>query len=371
MCVHFAAHGLFSYSYAIYDAILPANGGIRELLICARFGRRADRWFARKVPPRGWLGARWSEIMTYLIVLMGNRHGPGFPRPQFIDPENVQPILDWVLDERRRGKNCCIRSSASNAARIARAARDKGISLEGTKFRVSGEPFTAAKRDAIERAGARAIPSYGFEGGGIGLGCVNPAYLDDLHVDLSKFALIAHPHSLEAAPGVHPLLVTTLDELTPRFYLNIALGDYATLMERQCGCALEAVGMTRHIHHIRSYEKFTTEGMNYFYGDLFDLLEKALPAEFGGGPGDYQLCEEEEVNGQTRLTLMIHPQVGDVSEEKVLGRVLDALGRGSPANDFQSKIWKSAGTLKIRRQIPIASARGKIQPLRISRPASG
>jgi hypothetical protein len=366
-CLLLAAHDLFSHSHAVYDAILPSNGGVRELLFYCRLGLRAERWFARRVPARTWLGARLNEAMTYLIVFGGNRFGPGFPRPEFIEPHNVQPILDWIVENRRRGKACCIRSTASNAAAIARSAWEKGISLEGTKFRVSGEPFTEAKRDAIERVGARAIPAYGFEGGGIGHGCVNPAYIDDLHVDTSRLALISRPEPLEIAPAIHPLLVTTLDDSDPRFYLNVDLGDYAELEERACGCALEKFGLTRHIHHIRSYEKFTTEGMNYFYGDLFEFLERTLPSEFGGGPGDYQLVEEEEANGQTRLTLVIHPRVGAVSEEKALARLLEALGHGSRGNDFQSKIWQTAGTLKIRRRIPFASARGKILPLHASR----
>jgi hypothetical protein len=367
MCVFFSAHDLFSSSYAVYDAILPANGGVRDLLVRSGFGLGAERWFARTVPQDSRLGSAWNLLMTYLIVLLGNFFGPGLPRPRFVDPENVQPILDWVLKEKRRGKSCCIRSTASNAARIARAAWEQGVSLERTTFFVSGEPFTEAKRDAIERAGAKGIIGYGFEGGAIAFGCVNPAYIDEMHLDSSKLALIARPHPLAAAPEIHPLLVTTFDEPGPKFYLNVELGDYGALSDRRCGCPMEAVGFTRHIHGIRSYEKFTAEGMNYFYGDLFELLEKTLPAEFGGGPGDYQLVEEEDAAGQTRLMLAIHPRVGDLSEQKVFTTVLAALAEGSPANDFQSKIWQTAGTLKIRRQVPFVTARGKILPLHISR----
>jgi hypothetical protein len=144
-------------------------------------------------------------------------------------------------------------------------------------------------------------------------------------------------------------------------------GDYATFSERSCGCALEKAGLRLHLHRIRSYEKFTSEGMNYFYGDLFDLLEKTLPAEFGGGPGDYQLVEEEDTNGQTRLTLVVHPQVGSVEDRKLLSRLQDGLGWGSRGNRFQAKIWQAVGTLRVRRAIPHASPRGKILPLHILR----
>lgn len=51
----------------------------------------------------------------------------------------------------------------------------------------------------------------------------------------------------------------------------------------------------------------TGEGMNYSAGCLFDLLETQIPSEFRGGPGDYQLVEEEDERGQTRLTLLVHP----------------------------------------------------------------
>lgn len=367
LCVFYAAHDLFSHSGAVYDAVLPSNGGIRELLVCSGFGYRLDRWFARRVPSHHWLGARCSEALTYLVVMMGNAFGPGFPRPEFIESENVGPILDWFIQERRRGKPCLIRLTPSNAARIARAAWDKSVSLEGVKFRVGGEPFTEAKRDAIARVGAMAIPSYGFEAGVLGFACVHPADLDDLHVDLSRFALVERPEPLDYAHEIRPFLVTTLDEVSPQFYLNLDIGDHGAIVERRCGCPLEALGMPRHIQRIRSHEKFTSEGMNYFYADLLELLEKALPSEFGGGPGDYQLVEAEDSGGQTRLVLIVHPQVGRVQEESLLTRLHGALARGSRANEFQSRVWKDAGTVIVKREIPLASARGKILPLRFSR----
>ena len=368
-CVFYAAHGLFSHSGAVYDAILPANGGVRELLVCSRFGYRLDRWFARRVPSHHWIGARRNEAMTYLIVMMGKAFGPGFPLPEFIDVENVGPILDWMVEERSRGRSCLIRLTPSNAARIARTAREKGVSLEGVKFRIGGEPFTEAKHDVIARAGAAAIPSYGFEAGVIGFACVHPDHLDDLHIDSSKFALVERPEPLDYAPDIHPFLVTTLDEASPQFYLNVDVGDHGIIMERRCGCLLETLGMARHVHQIRSHEKFTSEGMNYFYGEIFDLLEKALPAEFGGGPGDYQLFEEEDAGGQTRLVLIVHPHVGSLQEEKLIKTLHGALARGSRANEFQTRVWTDAGTVIVKRQIPLASARGKILPLRFSRNA--
>jgi hypothetical protein len=122
-----------------------------------------------------------------------------------------------------------------------------------------------------------------------------------------------------------------------------------------------------HIHGVRSYEKFTSEGMNYFYGDLFDLFEKILPSEFGGGPGDYQLVEEEDDNGQTRLSLLVHPRLGDLDEDRLLLRLKETLAQGAKSSRFMANVWQSAGTFRIRRQTPYASRRGKILPLHVLR----
>jgi hypothetical protein len=48
--VFFSAHDLLSYAHAVYDGILPAGGGLNYLLVYAKLGVPADRWFARKIP---------------------------------------------------------------------------------------------------------------------------------------------------------------------------------------------------------------------------------------------------------------------------------------------------------------------------------
>ena len=109
----------------------------------------------------------------------------------------------------------------------------------------------------------------------------------------------------------------------------------------------------------------TSEGMNYSGSELFELLEDVFPSEFGGGPGDYQLVEEEDDRGQTRLTLLIHPEIGDVDETKLLLRLQQGLAQGSRNHRFVSRIWQDAGTFRIRREAPYTSARGKTLPLYI------
>jgi hypothetical protein len=217
--------------------------------------------------------------------------------------------------------------------------------------------------------GAAAAPQYGFsDGGSVGMGCGNPLVPDDVQVNQHTFAVIPHPRPLnrDGAP-IRPLLYTTLLPMDPRQLLNVENGDYGILEERDCGCALGKVGLTQHLHRIRSYEKFTSEGMNYFYGDLYDLFEKILPLEFGGGPGDYQLVEEEDENGQTQLTLRVHPDVSNLDEAALIRRLQQELAKGLWGREFQTKIWQDAGTFRIRREAPHSGARGKILPLHMAR----
>lgn len=157
----------------------------------------------------------------------------------------------------------------------------------------------------------------------------------------------------------------SLHSFVPRFLFNVENGDYANLIERDCGCPLQKVGFTQHIHAVRSFEKMTSQGMNYSSSHLFELLEDTIPSEFGGGPGDYQLVEEEDSTGQTRLTLLVHPEIRNLNDKKLLRRLQEGLAQGSRNHRFISKIWQDADVLRLLRAIPHASARGKILPLYI------
>lgn len=369
MAVFLSAHDLHSYAHAVYDGTLPASAGMNNLLLYAKAGLATNRWFARKIPGNTWLESPYYLLATHVIVLAGKRFGPGFPRPEFIDIQDVHRIVRWVGEQGRKGHRCCITAAASNAIRVARVAWEMSASLSGTKFIMSGEPFTESKRQLLERVGGSGTGRYAYGGGmNIGFGCARGRHTDDVHVNEHLLALLAHPEPLPSTgPQIHPLMCTTLNPLSPRMLLNVQNGDYAALERRECGCALGTVGLTLHVSRIRSFEKFTSEGTNYFYGDLFPLFEEILPAEFGGSPGDYQLVEEEDGAGQTRLTVVVHPQVGALSEERLLSRLREALAEGSKGNRIMAGIWRSAGTLRVRRDVPHASPRGKILPLHIPR----
>ncbi|HEY1371103.1 MAG TPA: hypothetical protein VGH50_01425 [Candidatus Binatia bacterium] len=365
----FSAHDLWKKAHALYDAILPSGSGLRNLLMNAKLGVHAERWFARRVPDKSGAGAWYNYLATHFIVAIARRNGACFPRPEFIDIGDLTAIVRWISAKRSEGRGCSIKTTGSNAARVAQAAEAMSESLQGVTFICGSEPFTEAKRDVILRTGATATPHYGFvTGGSVGYGCGRPIHTDEIHVNRHTMALIAAPDGYPLRGGsIRPFLFTSLLASDPRLLFNVENGDYGILEERHCGCAMERAGLTLHLHGIRSYEKFTSEGMNFFYGDLFEIFEKQLPAEFGGGPGDYQLAEEEDGDGRTRLTLRVDPKVGELDEARLIARLRQHLGAGSWQKEFQVRVWDNAGTFRIARVAPHASPRGKILPLELSR----
>ncbi|HEY6199563.1 MAG TPA: hypothetical protein VI231_13200 [Candidatus Binatia bacterium] len=368
-CIFYDAHGLFLSSHAVYDAAVPAGAGIRTILNRTKAGIPMDKWFAREVPtPDGFV--KYSSAMTsFVVVALAKLFGPGAALPETVHHEDLTPIVDWFTRTRAQGRACCLKTSSSNAVRVAQAAARAGISLAGMTFHVGGEPFTESKHAVLQRAGASAVTDYAFEGGGLtGVGCANPAYLDEVHLLHPHMVAIRRPHPIILGDSsVYPLLCTTLHSGYGSLLFNVENGDYGVLESRDCGCALERVGLKFHLHHIRSYEKFTSEGMNYSYGDLYEFVERTLPSEFGGSIGDYQIAEEEDEAGQTRLTLRVDPKLGAIDEGKLLARLRAELGRGAWNNEFQAREWAKAGTLRVRREAPVASARGKILPLEMQK----
>ncbi len=123
-------------------------------------------------------------------------------------------------------------------------------------------------------------------------------------------------------------------------------------------------GYTRHVHTIRSFDKLTGEGMTFVGADLFDLMEAVLPQRFGGAAGDYQLVEEQDAEGLTRYALLVSPEVGTVDDSEVIAVFLDGLAAKRKHYRYMATAWRDAGLLRVERQRPIVTGRGKVFPFR-------
>jgi hypothetical protein len=196
--------------------------------------------------------------------------------------------------------------------------------------------------------------------GRVGIPCAAPAAVDDLHLMTDKVSVLVRPRSSGAEGDA--LYFTGLRPSAPKLMINVETDDYATLEDRECGCAIGELGYARHLHGIRSYEKLTSEGMTFHGTEVVTLVEETLPARFGGGPTDYQLVDQVDA-AVPAVAIVVSPGVGEVDEAEVVRVVHEAIEQSGAGPALASAVWRDGGTLRVVRREPFATAPGKVLPI--------
>jgi hypothetical protein len=364
------AHGLLDFPTAIWLGILPDGTGVNSVLLRAHCGQVPWKWFS-PITSRYLRSSLKNRLATQAIVVMGRLFGVPIPSPESVRLDQAGVIARWVADTLKAHSTCLFSTHVSMALRVCIAAREEGLDLTGAVFWGGGEPPTPAKVREITRTGARWVPIYPFsEAGYVGVGCARPADSNDLHFLKDALALIQYPRWVPGSEiTVHAFNFTSLLPSAPKLLLNVESDDYGVIETRHCGCPLESYGFTEHLRHVHSFRKLTGEGVTLVGSEMVHILEEVLPARFGGSPLDYQLLEEEDEQGFTRLSLLVSPAVEIKDEREVIETVLEALRQSSVAADLAGAIWSQAGTLRVKRMEPIWTARGKLMPLHLARPS--
>lgn len=361
------AYDMANIPIAIWCPIMPGVGPL-ILLTSTKVGKPPVKWFST-VEKRGFKPSLKNRMGTNYIVYAGRLFGARWPVPEYVALDNAWKVAQWLADFMKGKEGCCLNTYVSDAVRICQAAKEKGLSIAGAKFIVSGEPLTEAKRKEIESAGAYVYPGYAFmEAGVVGSGCVNPVVADEVHLHKDSFALIQQPRVVPySAVSVNAFLFTTLVLSAPKVLLNVESGDYGTLASRSCGCKFEEFGFPDHIHSIRGFDKLTGEGMTFIATDLVRIIDEVLPAKFGGSSTNYQMVEEEDERRQTRMSIIVSPEVGDINEAELIETILTELAKGKDTQRMMAHVWSQAKTLRVKRMSPFITARGKLLPLHIKK----
>ena len=363
LALSLGARGAASWQHAYWDV---PGGTIRPILASAKAGYLPRRWFALVDPVRGDLHPRyrWSAR----ALRWGSRFaGVPLPGPEHVPLRDPLPVARWMGQVLATGQIPLLWTYVSPGLRLCEAARTAGIDLQGARLLLYGEPITEARLAVIRRTGAQATPLYiATETWHLGEGCLEPEAADDVHLLGDLHALIqpgSHGQRL-GLPG-QALLVTSLRPTAPLILLNVSLGDQAVAVQRACGCPLERVGWTTHLHTIRSYEKLTAGGMTFLDADVIRVLEEVLPARFGGIPTHYQLVEGPADDGRPRVRLLVDPAVGDVDLDAVARAFLEAIGPGAGVERIMSTVWEDADLLRVERRAPVATTSGKVLHLHL------
>lgn len=358
--------GLDSCPIGVWRAAPPGAAGIGGTLGFAKAGRQVERWFSQTRPTYFRRGSKEALLGAYTVVLSRALRRP-IPFPEYAPPSDAAVVARWLAQKCAAGTPALMNTTSSSAVRACAAARSLGLDISGTFFRLGGEPFTKGKAAVIESVGARAVSNYTMtEIGRIGLACAEPTALDDLHLLTNHLAAIQRERVTRAdGASVNALLFTALSASAPKVMLNVESDDYGTLETRECGCLLGRLGLTRHLHGIRSYEKLTSEGMTFIGSDLIALVDEVLPGRFGGHPTDYQLVERE-VGGLPQVSVVISPTVGPLDPRAVLDVVFESLSSGPAYRSMMADAWRGADTLLVERREPYTTSGGKILTLHIA-----
>jgi len=363
-----AAYGVLDAPSANWRGILPDNA-LASMLRLAYTGKWSERWFS----PIGWRDSKhwlkYSSATCYILFWM-RLYGMRVPFPEVVRVDQALVVARWMAEALKTHGRCLLHTIVSRGVRACLAAQQAGLDLRGATIQAGGEPTTPAKLQQMERVGVRHISTYAMaEAGGVASGCARPVDGSDVHLFKDGYALFSYPYALEGLGITVPAFnLTTLLPAAPKLMLNVQMDDYGIIEERQCGCELEAYGYSTHLRQIRSYSKLTGEGATLIGTEMVRILEEVLPARFGGSPLDYQMMEEEDEEGLTRLSLVISPRVEIDNESAVIEFVLSALRRSSPMADAARTIWQHAETIRVKRMEPVLTGRGKLMPLHMQRP---
>ncbi len=333
-----------------------STAGNAHLIAFALAGRPPAAWFCHLQQSSGAL-SQWRLWFRGLVAAARLR-GVVLPSPQVADVESPRTLVDWL--RRRAPAGAVVATFPGSALRIQRWARSVGATLPPVTWILGGEPVSAVKRQRLEEDGHRVYPWYGaVDTGRIAIGCLAPASANDMHLLTDRYAAIMpYPAGDDAAGGERRLLLTSLIPEVHRRMLNADIGDLAAPLERRCGCAFERLGLVRHLHAVHSKQKLTVEGATLSAETVQSLASDLLPAACGGSPTDYQILEEEDGAGVTRLVVLVHPAL-TADEQAVLhtvDRVLAVAGGGGTAERL-----RRSGVVTVRRETPRMSAAGKSQ----------
>jgi hypothetical protein len=348
---------------AIWRPVPPGAAGLKRVLLQARAGSPAERWFSQTDPALGAMPVK-SWVLLQTMLRGARRRGAQVPAPEYVPLDRADVPAGWLAAVKRDGMPGHLDTIVSSAVRVCQAADAGGLDIAGSFVRVGSEALTGARAAVLRSAGLRFACHYALsETGPVGMGCRDAAAVDDVHVLEGKVAVLPRP---APAGGQALFLTTVLLPAAPRILINVESGDAATVESRPCGCPFGEAGYTTHLHTIRSYEKVNAEGMYFPAAELSALVEGFLPGRWGGAPTDYQFIADAR-GGLAEVRLVVSPRVGPLQTDAVRDAVLARLADASRGHRMKSRLWQSGDVLRVERGEPVATAAGKILPVHILR----
>lgn len=353
-------HGVKKAAIALW---LPlSEWSISRSMRLVKLGMPPVRWFSQvPVFPSRKIGC---ALDTVGLIAFSRLYGMALPMPCYVPLSEPADVVSWMLSELGQDRRPFLITYPSTALRACAWAVQEGKSLEGALLLVAGESVTSAKRSTIESTGAACLPLFGAtETGESAEGCLTPNDPDDMHLYTHKFGIISRRQMIGDDKGIDVLFFTTLGSATPKIFLNADIGDAGIVEERNCDCPWGRIGFKTHLRNVWSYAKLTAEGMTVPGDAVFSVLEEAMPKQFGGHAGDYQLLSEPGDKGITHYLLSVNSLIGTMDKVKVRNAFFEALVTTGATNRLVTEFLSRADQLKVVRRRPSVQTGGKSLPV--------
>ncbi|HVS02110.1 MAG TPA: hypothetical protein VMT16_05010, partial [Thermoanaerobaculia bacterium] len=165
------AAGIGERPVAVWRPVPPGVAGLKDVLRHAKHGGAVAAWFSPL--PLDWGRHGWPfALFTAAVVGAGRLGGRRLPWPRHVPLADAVVCARWLAAARARGAPGLLETTPTGAVRVCLAAREAGLDVAGSVFRVGGEPLTPARERLVRAAGCRALPRYSLaEAGNLGLAC--------------------------------------------------------------------------------------------------------------------------------------------------------------------------------------------------------
>ncbi len=183
------ANGAEARPLLVWRAVPPSSSGLKNVLIPAKYGNPAERWFT-PVPMSWKLGDLKFAVFTAFAVGYGRLRGGAIPAPEYLPLNDPLPVARWLAGKTRQGAPGVLCTAAGPAVQVCLSAIEKNLDIAGTIFRVGGEPMTEAKARAVTQAGALWNSAWAMaESGPLGGACAHREEIDEVHLFGGKIAV--------------------------------------------------------------------------------------------------------------------------------------------------------------------------------------
>lgn len=342
---------------AVWLPVFPSAAGFGAVVKQAAGGKAPVRWFSQIPTDISGISTHKQLVNRFLPALNALTRS-GLPSPEYVPTDDPEPVVRWLRDTVAAQGGALIVGYASSITAAARWAVDRGIDLTGVVAMPASEPVTAGKLAAMRAAGMRPYSGYAFVPEGVVAMSCDRCEDEEYHLWDHEVALTSRTRTREDGAEVAAFLWTSLSPEAPRVLVNVENDDYGVVRHGvECGCGYGQLGLRTRVADIRGISKVVAAGIS-LDGETFDrLVEIALPARLGGGPGDYQFVEEEGPSG-TVVSLRIHPRLGAVDDDAALALVRDEL-KATENGVLAARVWTAGDGLRVVRAPAASTKAGK------------